>query len=76
MIIALIFGFTQGVSLSLTTIILNGKCSNIYVEHIENCALDSYFLKHVFWGRYMDDVISLWNYGGNELRGLLDHLNT
>ena len=24
----------------------------------------------------MDDVISLWNYGEAELRGLLDHLNT
>ena len=24
----------------------------------------------------MDDVISLWNYGENELRGFLDHLNT
>ena len=33
-------------------------------------------MKHRFWGRYMDDVIPLWNYGGNELRGFLDHLNT
>ena len=24
----------------------------------------------------MDDVISLWNYGENELKGFLDHLNT
>ena len=24
----------------------------------------------------MDDVISLWNYGENELRGFLDHLYT
>jgi hypothetical protein len=55
---------------------LSGLLANIYVEHIENWALDSYFLKHVFWGRYMDDVISLWNYGENELKGFLDHLNT
>jgi retron-type reverse transcriptase len=55
---------------------LSGLLANIYVEHIENWALDSYFLKHIFWGRYMDDVISLWNYGENELKGFLDHLNT
>ena len=55
---------------------LSGLLANIYVEHIENSALNSYFLKHIFWGRYMDDVISLWNYGENELRGFLDHLNT
>ena len=55
---------------------LSGLLANIYVEHLENWALNSYFLKHVYWGRYMDDVISLWNYGENELRGFLDHLNT
>ena len=32
------------------------------------------FLKHVYWGRYVDDIISLWNYGENE-RIVLDHLN-
>ena len=35
-----------------------------------------YFLKHVYWGRYMNDVILLWNYGEAELRGFLDDLNT
>ena len=28
------------------------------------------------WGRYMDDVISLWNSGENEHRVFLDHLST
>ena len=55
---------------------LSGLLANIYVENLENWALNSYFLKHVYWGRYMDDVISLWNYGEAELRGFLDHLNT
>ena len=55
---------------------LSGPLTNIYVENLENWALKSYFLKHVYWGRYMDDVISLWNYGETELRGFLDHLNT
>ena len=48
---------------------LSGRLANIYVENLENWALNSYFLKHVYWGRYMDDVISLWNYGETELRG-------
>ena len=54
---------------------------NICAEHIKNWAINSYFFKHTTWGprgvpRYMDDVILLWNYGKNELRGFLDHLNT
>ena len=48
---------------------LSGLLAIIYAEHIENWALNSYFLKHMSWGRYMDDIISLWNYGENELRG-------
>ena len=55
---------------------LFGLLANIYVEHIENWALNSYFFKHIFWGRYMDDVISLWNYGEIKLGGFLDYLNT
>jgi len=55
---------------------LSELLANIYVENLENWVLNSYFLKHVYWGRYMDDVISLWNYGEAELRGFLDHLNT
>ena len=39
---------------------LSRLLANIYVEHIENWAVNSHFLKHIFWGRYMDDVISLW----------------
>ena len=38
---------------------LSGLLANIYVERIENWALNSYLLKHMFWGRYMDDVVSL-----------------
>ena len=34
------------------------------------------FSNHVYWGRYMDDIISPLNYGEAELRGFLDHLNT
>ena len=55
---------------------LSRLMEKIYVENLENWALNSYFLNHVFLGRYMDDVISLWNYGEAEIRGFLDHLNT
>ena len=36
---------------------LSGLLANIYVDKIENWALNSYFLKHIYWDRYMDDVI-------------------
>ena len=38
---------------------LSGLLANIYVERIKNWTLNSYLLKHMFWGRYMDDVVSL-----------------
>ena len=55
---------------------LSGLLAIIFVENLENWALDSYFLSHVFWGRFMNDVISVWNYGESELKGFLEHLNT
>ena len=55
---------------------LSGLLANIYAEHIENWALNSYFLKHIFWGCCIDDVISLWNSGEAEFRFFLNHLNT
>ena len=38
---------------------LSGLIANIFVENLENWALDSYFLSHSFWGRLMDDVVSV-----------------
>ena len=54
---------------------LSPLLSNCFVENIETIALDSYFLKHKFWGRYMDDIISVWNYEVEELKSFLEHLN-
>ena len=55
---------------------LSPLLANCFVENIETIALDSYFLKHKFWGRYMDDIISVWNYGKEELKGFfLEHVN-
>ena len=53
----------------------NYLLANCFVENIETIALVSYFLKHKFWGRYMDDIISVWNYGVEELKSFLEHLN-
>ena len=55
---------------------LPGLLANIFVKNLENWALDSYFLNHVFWGHFMDDVISVWNYGKSDLKGFLEHLDT
>ena len=54
---------------------LSPLLANCFVENIETIALDSYFLKHKFWGRYMDDIISVWNYGVEELKSFLEHFN-
>ena len=34
-----------------------------------------HFVKHFFWGCYIDDAISLRNYGGKRAWGVLDHHN-
>ena len=47
---------------------LSPLLANCFVEDIETIELDSYFLKHKFGGRYMDDIISVWNYGVEELK--------
>ena len=54
---------------------LSPLLANCFVQNIETIALNSYFLKHKFWGRYMDDIISVWNYREDELKGFLEHLN-
>ena len=42
---------------------LSPLLANIYVEYVENLAIDTCFLKPKFWDRYMDDVLVIWNYG-------------
>ena len=54
---------------------LSPLLANCFVENIETIALDLYFLKLKFWGRYMGDIISVWNYGVEESKGFLEHLN-
>ena len=54
---------------------LSPLLANIYVEYVENLAIDTYFLNPKFWGRYMDDVLVIWNYGESQIEGFLEHLN-
>ena len=55
--------------------LLSHLLANCFVENIETIALVSYFLKHKYWRRYMDDISSVWNYGVEELKSFLEHLN-
>ena len=56
--------------------LLSRLLANIYAEHIKIWASNSYFLTHIFWERYINEISSLWNYGEHKLRVYLDCLNT
>ena len=49
--------------------------SNIFMEHFETKAPDTYPLKPVAWFRFADDTFIVWGHGKNELANFLDHLN-
>jgi hypothetical protein len=50
--------------------------ATFYMEYIENSALKSFPLHPRFWGRFVDDVISVWGYGEFSFNAFLVHLNT
>ncbi|XP_072019690.1 uncharacterized protein [Amphiura filiformis] len=49
--------------------------SNIFMEHFETKALDTYLLKPVAWFRFVDDTFVVWRHGKDELVKFLSHLN-
>ena len=49
--------------------------ANIYVEYVETLAIETYFFKPKFWGRYMDDVLAIWSNRQSQIEGFLEHLN-
>ena len=55
-------------------IMLKKRLKRLNQTSCNSCCKRCNILKSNYWGRYMDDVISLWNYGEAELRGFLDHL--
>ena len=67
--------FTQTNGLPMGTS-LSPFLATFYMEFIETSALNTFPLKHRFWGRFVDDVISVWNHGEIELNAFLLHLNS
>ena len=67
--------FTQIRGLPMGTS-LSPFLATFYMEFIEISALENFPMKHRFWGRFVDDVISLWEHGGESLNSFLTHLNT
>ena len=50
--------------------------ANLFMEKLENKALESYPLKPKFWIRFVDDTNVNWPHGDEELKTFLDHLNS
>lgn len=55
---------------------LSPVTSNIFMEHFETKALDTYPLKPEAWFRYVDDTFVVWRHGRDELVNFLHHLNS
>jgi hypothetical protein len=62
-------GMAMGSPLSLVV-------ANLYMEHFEGQALDSFPLKPKGWRRYVDDTNFLWPHGRNNLNEFFDPLNS
>jgi hypothetical protein len=50
--------------------------SNIFMEHLENLALDLAQHKPSVWLRYADDTFVAWPHGPSRLQDFLSHLNS
>ena len=64
-----IMGLPMGTSLS-------PFLATFYMEFMETSALNNFPLKHLFWGLFVDYVISVWHHIGESLNSFLIHLNT
>ena len=49
--------------------------ANIYMEHFENKAIESFSLKPCEWKRFVDDTNLIWTHGRENLNKFLTHLN-
>ena len=49
--------------------------SNLFMEHFERKALESFTHKPKWWLRFIDDVYSNWTHGDNRLEDFMNHLN-
>ena len=54
---------------------LSPVVSNLFMEHFERKALESFTHKPKWWLRFIDDVYSNWPHGDNRLEDFMNHLN-
>ena len=50
--------------------------ANLFMEEFEKKALATATLKPGFWFRYVDDTLSSWSHGLDNLQKFLDHINS
>ena len=55
---------------------LSPVMANVFMEEFEQKALATAALKPGFWFRYVDDTLSSWSYGLDNLQNFLDHINS
>lgn len=54
---------------------LSPVVANLYMEHLEKKAFDSFPLKPIGWRRFVDDTNLIWPHGRDSLKEFHDHLN-
>lgn len=55
---------------------LSPVIANLFMENLEEKALDTAAFKPKLWLRYVDDTFVIWQHGETHLNNFLDHLNT
>ena len=55
---------------------LSPVMANLFMEEFEKKALATATLKPGFWFRYVDDTLSSWSHGLDNLQKFLDHINS
>jgi hypothetical protein len=55
---------------------LSSYLASLYMDFIEQSALNIFHLKHSLWFRFVDDILSVWEHGQDSLEDFLVHLNS
>ena len=50
--------------------------ANIFMGWFEDTHVYTYKLKPLIWKRYIDDIFMIWQYGADELKNFVKHLNS
>ena len=67
-----IYEQTHGVAMGSP---LSPIIANIYMEHFEKKALNSFPFTPEEWKRYVDDIFAKWIHGKSKLNDFLNHIN-